>query len=280
MQIALEEEQRARDDARMQYENAERRANELNGQLIEAKQLIEQCDRARRSLEADLATLRDQVNDMSASSASLTMAKRKLEGDIVALQTDLDEMMSEYKMAEDKAKKAMLDAARLVDELRAEQANGQVTDNARRATEAHMKELQSRLEEAETAALRGGKKMIEKLEQKCRQLETELEMEQRRHADASKNARRGERKSRELSFQSDEDKKNQERMQELVDKLQQKLVGYKRQIEQAEEIAAMNLAKYRKSQQELEDAEERVNISEQAVAKLRAGARSFSVARE
>ena len=38
-------------------------------------------------------------------------------------------------------------------------------------------------------------------------------------------------------------------MQDLVDKLQQKIKTYKRQIEEAEEIAALNLAKFRKAQQ-------------------------------
>jgi len=72
----------------------------------------------------------------------------------------------------------------------------------------------------------------------------------------------------------EEDHKNHERMQDLVDKLQQKLKTYKRQIEEAEEIAALNLAKYRKVQQELEDAEERADMSENALAKLRAKNRS------
>ena len=35
------------------------------------------------------------------------------------------------------------------------------------------------------------------------------------------------------------------------------LFSYKKQIEDAEEIAALNLAKFRKSQQQLEEAEER-----------------------
>ena len=51
------------------------------------------------------------------------------------------------------------------------------------------------------------------------------------------------------SFQADEDKKNHTRMQDLVDSLQQKIKTYKRQIDEAEEIAALNLAKYRKCQQ-------------------------------
>merc|ERR1711993_223016 len=61
----------------------------------------------------------------------------------------------------------------------------------------------------------------------------------------------------ELQFQQDEDHKNSDRMSELANKLQQKIKTYKKQIEEAEEIAALNLAKYRKAQQGLEEAEER-----------------------
>ena len=63
--------------------------------------------------------------------------------------------------------------------------------------------------------------------------------------------------------------KNRERLSELVDKLQQKIKSYKKQIEDAEEIAAVNLAKYRKAQQEFEEAEERSRLAEDSVAKLR-----------
>ena len=59
-------------------------------------------------------------------------------------------------------------------------------------------------------------------------------------------------KIRNLSFSQEEDSKNHERMQELVDKLQNKVKSYKKQIEEAEEIAALNLAKFRKVQSDLE----------------------------
>ncbi|OQR72719.1 myosin heavy chain [Tropilaelaps mercedesae] len=281
MQTQIEEEQKARDEARDQYANAERRANQMHGSLEEAKQLLEQSERARRASEGENMELREANNEMAANNASLGMAKRKLEGEMAALQADLDEMINECKASEEKAKKAMVDAARLADELRAEQEHASSQEKMRKALEIQMKDLQVRLDEAEAAALKGGKKLIEKLEHKCRQLESELETEQRRHADAAKNSRKGERRIKELQFQSDEDRKNHERMQELVDKLQQKISTYKRQIEEAEEIAAMNLAKYRKAQQELEDADERANLAEQTVAKLRAKNRSsVSMARE
>ncbi|XP_049524332.1 myosin heavy chain, muscle-like isoform X32 [Dermacentor silvarum] len=278
LQTALEEEQRARDEAREQYASAERRCNALHGELEESRQLLEQSDRARRAGEAELSEMHETVNELSAQTASLSVAKRKLEGEMQALQADLDEVLNEAKQSEEKAKKAMVDAARLADELRAEQDHALQQEKLRKALEQQMKELQVRLDEAEAAALKGGKKIIQKLEQKVRELENELENEQRRHGDAAKNFRKSERRIKELQFQAEEDRKNHERMQDLVDKLQQKIKTYKRQIEEAEEIAALNLAKFRKVQQELEDAEERADMAENTLAKLRAKNRSSASA--
>ena len=52
-----------------------------------------------------------------------------------------------------------------------------------------------------------------------------------------------------------EDEKNQAPMSELAAKMK----IYKKQIEEAE-IAALNLAKFRKAQQELEEVEERARV--------------------
>ena len=48
-----------------------------------------------------------------------------------------------------------------------------------------------------------------------------------------------------------------------------KCFRYKKQIEDAEEIAALNLAKFRKAQQQLEEAEERSKMAEINMARLR-----------
>ena len=60
--------------------------------------------------------------------------------------------------------------------------------------------------------------------------------------------RKSERRIKELAFASDEDRKNHERMQALIDQLQSKIRSFKKQIEEAEEIAALNLAKYHQAQ--------------------------------
>merc|ERR1712203_211291 len=102
--------------------------------------------------------------------------------------------------------------------------------------------------------------------------------ETRRFGDINKNLRKSERSIKELTFAGDEDRKNHERMQALIDQLQGKVKSYKNQIEEAEEIAALNLAKYRQVQTNLSGAVERADVSEQALAKSRARSRASSLA--
>ena len=118
---------------------------------------------------------------------------------------------------------------------------------------------------------------MNKMETRIRELQSEMDAESRRFADAQKNLRRSERRIKELAFAGDEDRKNHERMQGLIDGLQGKIKSYKKQIEEAEEIAALNLAKFRQAQANLADTGERADINEQALAKYKSKARSGSV---
>merc|ERR1712055_736356 len=143
--------------------------------------LLEQSDRGRRQAEAELAEANENLSNLTTQSNALGLAKRKLEGELQTLHADLDEMLNEAKNSEEKAKKAMVDAARLADELRAEQEHAQHQEKLRKGLEVQVKELQVRVDEAEAAALKGGKKTIAKLETRVRELEGELDGEQRRH---------------------------------------------------------------------------------------------------
>ena len=187
-------------------------------------------------------------------------------------------MTSEAQLSDEKAKKAMVDAARLADELRGEQELAQAYERDRKLLECQVKEMQSRLDEAESNALKGGKKAMNKMDTRIRELESEMDAENRRFADATKNLRKSERRIKELTFASDEDRKNHERMQGLIDQLQGKIRSYKKQIEEAEEIAALNLAKYRQAQSQLTESEERADLNEQALAKFKAKERASSLA--
>uniref|UniRef100_A0A914SGI4 Paramyosin n=1 Tax=Parascaris equorum TaxID=6256 RepID=A0A914SGI4_PAREQ len=145
----------------------------------------------------------------------------------------------------------MMDAGRMAEELHAEQEHSQNLDRQRKGYEQQIKEMQARLDEAEASALKGGKRMLAKLDQRVRELESELADENRRHAETQKNLRNKDRRVRELQFQVDEDKKSNERMYDL------------------EQLAAQNLGKYRQLQHMLEDAEERADMAENSLAKMR-----------
>merc|ERR1711974_397793 len=180
---------------------------------------------------------------------------RSCESAVHSMHAEIDDMLQQAKNAEEKAKKAMVDAARLADELRSEQDHSGTQEKAKRTLEAQIVELENRFADANEMAVKGGRNAMAKLESRIREMEMELGSVQSRTSETYKCFQKSERRIKELQFQQDEDHKNQDRMTELAQKLQQKIRTYKKQIEEAEEIAALNLAKFRKAQQELEEAE-------------------------
>merc|ERR1712129_621277 len=241
---------------------AERRSNALQGEMEEARALLDSAERGKRQTESELTEARMAVNEMHGVNSRAGSDKRRLEGAVHTLQAEIDDMLHQAKSSEEKAKKAMVDAARLADELRAEQDHVSVQSKNKRSLELSMAEMESRLADANESATKGGRNAMAKLESRIRELEIELGSCQSRTTDNMKAHQKAERKIKELAFQNDEDSKNQERMSELAGKLQSKIKTYKKQIEEAEEIAALNLAKFRKAQQELEETEDRARLAE------------------
>merc|ERR1739838_677553 len=192
-QVKLEDEQRTKDRARDELLAQERRVNTNTNHLEEARTLLEQSDRARRMTEQELSDTNEQLSDQTCSNQSIAGAKRKLEAEMQTLHVDMDEMAGEAHLSEEKSKKAMIDAARLADELRHEQELAQAYERDRKLFECQVKDMQSRLDEAESNALKGGKKAMNKMETRIRELESEVDAENRRMGDAHKNLRKSER---------------------------------------------------------------------------------------
>jgi len=276
-QIKVDEESAAKSAAADAKVAADRKAAAMANGLEESRALLETADRQRRSAEQELADTNENLADSNNVNQSITAAKRKLEAELNQLNADLDEMTNEARLSEDKAARAMVDAARLADELRCEQDLAMNLEKDKKILEAQCKDAATRADEAEVNALKGGRKAMIKMETRIRELESELDAESRRFADVNKNLRKSERSIKELAFAADEDKKNHERMQSLIDQLQGKVKSYKKQIEEAEEIAALNLAKYRKVAGALGDAEASADANEQAMAMRKARAKSASL---
>merc|ERR1712003_511720 len=276
-QVKVDEESAAKSAAADAKVTADRRSAAVANGLEEARALLETADRQRRAAEQELADTNETLADLTNVNQSITASKRKLEGELGQLNADLDEMTNEARLSEDKAARAMVDAARLADELRCEQELAMNLEKDKKLLEAQCKDTGARADEAEVNALKGGRKAMIKRETRIRELESELDAESRRNTDILKNLRKAERSIKELTFAGDEDKKNHERMQSLIYQLQGKVKSYKKQIEEAEEIAALNLAKYRKVAGALGDAEASADANEQAMAMRKARAKSATL---
>merc|ERR1712088_290751 len=250
IQAKYEDEVRAKSAAQDNLIAADRRCNANQNALEEARTLLEQSDRNRRMIEQELADTNETLSDQTCTNQAIQGAKSKCESELNALGHDLDEMTAEAKMSDDKAQHAMIDAARLADELRAEQEGAMMLERDKKLLEAQVKDAQTRLDESEQNALKGGKKAMSKMETRVRELESELDAENRRLGDAQKNLRKSERRVKELTYTQEEDRKNNERMQALVDQLQGKIQA----------------------------SGERADLHEQALAKMKASSRAGSLA--
>merc|ERR1712055_1213100 len=171
VQKRFEEESRAKAAATDSLISADRRANANQDALEEARTLLEQADRNRRMIEQELADTNESLSDQTCTNQAICGAKMKCEQEMGAMSHDLDEMVAEAGMSEEKAQRAMIDAARLADELRMEQEAAMGLERDKKLLEAQVKDAQNR-----------------------------------RCTDAQKNLRRSERHIKELTYQQDEDR--------------------------------------------------------------------------
>ncbi|XP_061074919.1 myosin heavy chain, fast skeletal muscle-like [Conger conger] len=279
-QLHLDDAIRGQEDMKEQVAMVERRNNLMLAEIEELRVALEQTERGRKVAEQELIDASERVGLLHSQNTSLINTKKKLEADLVQIQGEVDDTIQEARNAEEKAKKAITDAAMMAEELKKEQDTSAHLERMKKNLEITVKDLQHRLDEAENLAMKGGKKQLQKLEARVRELESEVEAEQRRGAEAVKGVRKYERRVKELTYQTEEDKKNVHRLQDLVDKLQLKVKSYKRQAEESEEQANTHLSRYRKVQHEMEEAQERADIAESQVNKLRAKSRDVGKVKE
>ncbi|MCI4389912.1 hypothetical protein PGIGA_G00116630 [Pangasianodon gigas] len=239
-QLHLDEAVRGQEDMKEQLAMVERRNNLMLAEIEELRAALEQTERGRKMAEQELVDASERVGLLHSQNTNLINTKKKLEADLVQIQGEVEDTIQEARNAEEKAKKAITDAAMMAEELKKEQDTSAHLERMKKNLETTVKDLQHRLDEAENLAMKGGKKQLQKLEAR-----------------------------------TEEDKKNVNRLQDLVDKLQLKVKTYKRQAEEAEEQANTHLSRLRKVQHELEEAQERADIAESQVNKLRAKSRDI-----
>merc|ERR1712149_155575 len=208
VQMSIDDPDRQADDIKEQCAVTERRQNLLQAEIDELRSAVEQAEKGRKGAEQELMEANERANLLHTQNTALANQKRKLEQELIAVANEVEEAVQEAKNAEEKAKKSISDAALMAEELKKEQDQSCHLERMKKNMETQLKELQGRLDEAEQVALKGGKKQVQKLEARVRELESEVDAEVKRSAEGMKAIRKLERKVKEAVYAGEEDKKN------------------------------------------------------------------------
>merc|ERR1711974_436507 len=138
------------------------------------------------------------------------MVKTKLEKEFGQVSKDYDDIARELKLADDRAKKAL---------------------------ENEVRSLSVRIEEIETNSVATSKRTIQKMEVRIEELEVMINNEKKAHSVTMTELHTKTRSIKELILQSEEDRKNIIILQDSLDKLNEKIKMYKRQLEEQESIS-------------------------------------------
>ncbi|KAL3117013.1 hypothetical protein niasHT_002972 [Heterodera trifolii] len=269
LQLQVEEEQRRREEQRENFLMSEKKLNIVLSERDELVVRREQMERDKQRVEAEVQEERARKTELQMDNSQLSAARRQVDNDLQLTKTELDKTLNELKMAEESSKKVSADVTRLQEEYRNEQHHNDHVERQKRGLDGQLKELQLRLDQAEATAQRIGQRTVDQLQQLIMARNHELDLEQKRHKELLRQLNKSDRECREFQFQVEEQKKGTAKIQSLIEKLQSKIKVHKKQIEEAEEVSAMNTQKFRQIQSQLGEAEERADEAENSLMRVR-----------
>ena len=121
LEVRIDDTERTVEGMKEEYAIKIRRSEMLTTEIEELRANIEQCDRARKMAEGELVESRDRANLLHAQNTSLINQKRKAERELHDIMSEVEECCQEAKNAEEKARKAVVDAQAMSEELKKEQ---------------------------------------------------------------------------------------------------------------------------------------------------------------
>merc|ERR1712142_285122 len=263
-----------------QYDITVKRLTQIETELKTVTVNYNNTVKVVKDYEGKMGGLNKQVAELTSTNTNLSQFKVKVEKDLAAVTRDYNDIARELKLADDRANKAAADAGHFESLLREEQTKLVKIDNAKKSLENEVRSLSVRIEETETNSVATSKRTIQKMEIRITELEEMINVEKKSHASTMSELHTKTRSIKELVLQSEEDRKNIIILQESLDKLNEKIKMYKRQLEEQESISNSNIMRVKKFQRELESSEARAEEAESCLNAFRSQQRVFAAAAE
>merc|ERR1712200_30961 len=261
-----------------QYDVTVKKMQQIELEFKSLRTNYDQSVKLVKDYETKLAGFNKQVNELTIVNNNLSSVKIKIEKELATVSKDYDDIARELKLADDRANKAGSDAHHFESLLREEQAKLVKIDQAKKSLENEVRSLSVRIEEIETNSVATSKRTIQKMEVRIEELEVMINNEKKSHSVTMTELHTKTRSIKELILQSEEDRKNIIILQDSLDKLNEKIKMYKRQLEEQESISNSNIMRVKKFQRELESAENRAEEAESTLNQFRSRERVFASA--
>ncbi|TMS35327.1 hypothetical protein L596_002754 [Steinernema carpocapsae] len=272
LQAQYEEGLKQRDSFKQNLLAAEKRLALTEAEKEQFSEDLMQAEKSKKLMEVELAVLRNDHNEIHAHNLALTSTKKKFELEISQIKVDGTRRI--FRKLE---RKTLVDTEKLSEDLKNEKDHNEHMKRVNAGLEKQISDMNVKLDDVKSAALKGGQKSIVAIEARIFAAEKNLQAERRKHQDAVKEFSRSDRKLREINFQLEEQKKSNQKVQETIESLHQKQKVQRKQLEAAEELANMNLQKYRKVQLALANAEERADHAEESMLKMKSKSRNEAI---
>ncbi|XP_047635215.1 putative uncharacterized protein MYH16 [Phacochoerus africanus] len=109
LQIQMDKDARQHEELQEQYNLQEQCLSLLQTELEEVRSALEGSERSRKLLEQEVVEVTERHNELNVQNQSLLVVKRKLESDVQRISYEHEELISEFRSAEERAKKATTD---------------------------------------------------------------------------------------------------------------------------------------------------------------------------
>ncbi|XP_047189999.1 myosin-9a [Scophthalmus maximus] len=279
----VEELRLSRDEAINGAKETEKKLKAMEADSLHFQEELATAERLKRQVQTERDELQEEVNGSTAKNSVLADEKRRLEARITQLEEEMEEEQLNTEMVNDRYKRTALQTEQLTTELAGERSSSQRLEGARSQLDRQNKELKLKLQELEGTIKSKYKSSITVLEAKIAHLEDQLDTESKERQQASRLARRTEKKLKEVLLQVDDERRNTDQYKDQAEKTNSRMRQLKRQLEEAEEEVTRTNAYRRKLQRELDDATESADVMNREVStlksKLRRGDGTFNVRR-
>nr|CDS26132.2 myosin heavy chain non muscle [Hymenolepis microstoma] len=269
MKRDLEASLKSRDEAVSAMRELEKRIRTAEAERAQAMEDLATSERFCRSAKSERDEALEEANAALNAKNTLLEDKKRLESSIMHRDEELEEAQTAREEAEDRYKRTLglLEQAQV--DLGLERTNAQRIEAQRAALEKQIKEMREKLADQERDSGKRLKLQVTALEERLAAMDEQLENENKERQNATRTARRLDKRLKEVSLQLEEEKAYVAQLKDQLDKTQTACKRNKQNLEAMEDEASNLRTQKRRIQRDLEETTEQKEAFERELQMLR-----------